>query len=163
MLARESPSRALWLAVLFQVKQDIEGAKFNSVDYLQALSFLTAGGSWGEAREDLAVCLDMDPEFIRREGRKWIAARRCDEGLPPEAPPAPRPAAVSKPRPPAPTLRFPIAIFPKPARRRRVTGTPDPVAVAKAVANLQRSMAQVTRLPRYNPFDPFRHQGRAGG
>jgi hypothetical protein len=93
----ESPERALWAAVLLQVKTDIDEAPLDSLAFMEAVSFVRDGTHWAMARAAIASCLDLDAGAIRQIGMKWIAQRRQAEGLPAAEPPPPRP--VDRPPP----------------------------------------------------------------
>lgn len=136
--------RALWAAVVLQVKADIEGEPLGSVTYSQAVEFLTGGGAWRESRGAIADMLDLHADDISRMGRQWIA-RRQQDALPPGAgPPAPQPVPTAPSPPPIPSSPQPPPASP-PAVRCPVE-LPRPLQPRK-----WRNGCGV------NPFSPFRH------
>ncbi|HVY14310.1 MAG TPA: hypothetical protein VHB27_03720 [Rhodopila sp.] len=140
MNAKQSPSRALWAAVVLQAKDDLENAAFDSLDYQHAEAFFIGGGDWRHARAAIADQLDMDPDYLVAIGRKWVTLRRDREGVPlTVVQPAPR-APVQRPRPAARTAtRLVFTPFVPPIPSVRPAGPRRP-----------------WRKGGPNPFSPFR-------
>ena len=131
---RSQGGRALWSAVVLQAKSDIETEPMDSVDYAQAVAFFTGGGEWAHGRANVADFLDLHPDDLERCGRRWIAARRRQEGLSPEPERPLRSVPLTGLRTPL-NLTGLVAI-PAPPQRRRCPATQEPKCA--------------------NPFNPFR-------
>ncbi|MEA2738406.1 MAG: hypothetical protein QOH05_1713 [Acetobacteraceae bacterium] len=178
------PCRALWIQVITQAKDDLDGEPCNSILYDQAAAFFVGGGQWAESRADIADLLGMHPDDLVRSGRRWIAERRQRDGLPPEltprraaAPPTPSAAAPSAPAPspPRPLVVLPwprLEALPPPAKIRMARGArrdgapigvaqePQPVGLADHPAPIRQKAAAAVRRRWYdvpgaiNPFAP---------
>ena len=71
--------RVLWAQVVLQAKADVEQQPIDSVLFDQAAAFFVSGGSWAESRAIVADVLEMHPDDLVRQGRRWIAERRQQE------------------------------------------------------------------------------------
>ena len=132
--AGSTGSRALWSAVVLQAKGDIEAEPINSVEYAQAVAFFTGGGEWAHGRANIADFLDIHPDDLERCGRRWIAARRQQEGLPAETP------------------RLLHAA--QPTRLKAPLNLAGLVAIPALSQRKHRAAADKPERP--NPFNPFR-------
>jgi hypothetical protein len=125
----DESERTLWLAVLALAVDDVRSCALDSVEYAQAVEFLTGHPA---NRSEIADLLGMSADRIRRAGEHAVRARRLAEGLP-EVVPAPQP----KPKPAAPAYVPPV----------NRSNDNRPIATA----------ATVRRRPYSgNPFSPFR-------
>jgi hypothetical protein len=129
------PCRTLWSAVLLQAKEDLEFEPTGSTLHDQAVAFFVANGPWAESRAIVADLLEMHPDYLRSNGKRWIAERRTREGLPPEPPPSPRPV---------------------PARRPQLVASPAPDATVHAAARAaERQNRNGGRWALYDGINPF--------
>jgi hypothetical protein len=138
-------NRALWAAVVLQVKNDIESEALDSLDYAQAVAFVTGSGSWIESRLAIADMLELHPDDIVRMGRDWIAARRLKEGLPEDSESTAQTVDSTQAHYAVSTNHASVAPLPvtRPAR--------VPATAPKRV----RAWRMKSEI---NPFNPFRHQ-----
>jgi hypothetical protein len=90
-IVTEQSYRILWSQVVLQAKDDLDQEPRGSILFDQATAFFVSRGDWAESRAIIADCLQMHPDDLYRCGKRWIAERRTRDGLPSEAPPAPRP------------------------------------------------------------------------
>ncbi len=106
--------RVLWAQVVLQAKADLENEPIGSILFNQASAFFVSRGEWAESRAIVADCLEIHPDDLTRSGERWIAERRQQEGLAPEAARAPvsktplvLPRLEALPAPPTPDRSTP--------------------------------------------------------
>ena len=128
--------RNLWIAVVFQARDDLDTEDYASVEYGEAVAFFTnTHGSWAQSRQDIADHLGLHSDDLTRMGRAVIAARHLRDGPEPVIERAvgsashstsglrSRPATLTTPVPcltnPAPVVPFIAARKPRERRDRQ--------------------------------------------
>jgi hypothetical protein len=144
---------ALWSAVVTQAVEDIQDFPVDSTEYTQAVCFFLNAGPWGERRAEIAECLDLHSDDLKRIGLRVINRRRLVEGLAPLTGRESRHPPAKGTKPPAP----PPA--PEPEVRPEVLHTPGKRGVeAGPVPGVltwrRRTVEPRVRPPAQNPFHP---------
>jgi hypothetical protein len=137
--------RTLWLSVVAQAAEDLDGQPYGSLLYEEAVAFFTANNTWAISRREIADNLDMHADDLKIAGTELIRARHLRDGLPP-----PVVVVVRVPRaalvPPPTVLRV---FCPPPPRVKLTPRKPRP---APATKHVPWTRAEGERPPALSPW-----------